>query len=358
MKFRLIAVIVLLVAAFVASSGCGDDESESARSILSETFADGHPIDSGDLDLSVRVTGKGAGLDQSPINLDVAGPFITTDKSELPKFALELGTVGSGDIKVGFVSTGKQGYVTVGEEAFVLDHKAYQQLRDSYAKTQRENREKQERSSGLAALGIDPSQWLGDDVTVSDGEVDGQPTTRVAGQLDVDALVDDASQLLAQAGSAAKSASGSVPTEIDAAAKEAIGRSVKTAEVSIDSGREDRTLRAIALRLVLAVAEQDRRALGGLESLDVDLKLAISDLNSVKSIPAPKNAKPIGDLQDALGALISSPQQPKSGPRSTTTTTTTPKTGAGGEQDRYAQCLRQAGDDVAKIQRCAALINR
>lgn len=362
MRYRFLAALALVLAVVFVGAGCGDSGSGEARKVLDETFGDQHPIDSGNLDLSLRVTGKGAGLEDSPIELTVSGPFITTDKSQLPKFALELGTVGSGDTKGGFVSTGTKGYVTIGDQAFVLADKSYKELRDSYAKTQRENEAQQKDSTGLSALGIDPAEWLGDDTTVSDSEIGGQPTTRVAGPIDVKALLDDVGSLIGQAGTAAKGATGAnTPTEIDDEQKAAIARSVKTAKVSIDTGREDRTLRAISLRLILEVAEEDRDKLGGLEKLDVDLTLSISQLNAVKSIPVPKNPQPIDDLQKALADAVAQSGSSGGGTATTpddTATTPSPSTGTGDKQQQYADCLQKAGDDVAAIQRCADVINR
>ena len=342
--------MLLLPGAF---SGCGDGKagSDTAQTLLKDTFGPGHPIKSGRFSLSLNVTGSGAGLGD-PVALELKGPFVSSGPQTLPRFALQLRLGGADKNAAGLISTGKKGYLTVGDEAFVLGDDAYRQLQQRYSKTQREDQEQRKNAPGLSALGIRPAGWLADAATSEDADVAGTPTTRVSGALNVDALLGDVDRLLAQSGAVPQtSATVKLPKRLEPAVKQALVRSIKTAKVSVDAGKSDRTLRRITLRLILDVASEDQKPLGGLKKLDIDLDLAIADLGKVQTIPVPKDVRPLSELGEALSALA--PQQTTTTPPATTNPST-PRTAT----QQYTDCLRKAGDDVGAIQQCADIVNR
>ena len=354
----MLALVAIAIVAVLLVRGCGDDsDRDAAAAQLEKTFGPGHPIDSGRLGLTLRVSGKGAGLDDG-LDVTANGPFNTERSGEFPRFALELNTGGGPEATAGIVSTGTRGFVTVGDQAFRMTDSSYRDLKKSFAESQKRDQKARESAPGFSALGIRPSRWLTDATTLSDADVSGTPTQRVSGPLDVGALLDDIDTLLGRAGSLGQAAgAGKLPSGLDAETRAAIERSVTTANVTIDAGAEDDTLRRIALRLVLAVDPGDREALGGLEKLDLDLDLTISDLGRVEKIPEPKNAKPISALTAALSEISKSSgggTGTTTTPAAPPTTTTTPQSA----QDRYTQCLAAAGDDVAEIQKCAPLLER
>ncbi len=80
--------MLLLPGAF---SGCGDGKagSDTAQTLLKDTFGPGHPIKSGRFSLSLNVTGSGAGLGD-PVALELKGPFVSSGPQTLPRFALQL----------------------------------------------------------------------------------------------------------------------------------------------------------------------------------------------------------------------------------------------------------------------------
>jgi len=355
MRSRRAAVTFSLVALLLAGlAGCGGGGggTDKAQALLKETFGPGHPIRSGRLSLSLHVTGSGAGL-KAPIALELAGPFVSVRPGRLPNFALRARIGDTGQAAAGLLSTGKQGFVTVGDQAFVLSDEAYRQLQERYRKTQQQDQAQRKDAPGLSALGIHPADWLTDATTSEDADVAGTPTTRVSGALNADALLADIDRLLAQSGGVPQTAStAKLPKRLEPEVRKALRRSITTAKVSVDAGRSDRTLRRITLRLIMAVAPEDQKTLGGLRKLDVDLDLAIADLGKVQKIPTPKNARPLSQLGAALSAAA-----PSQAPKSPAATTTTPST-TGSATQRYTDCLRKAGDDVGAIQQCADIINR
>ena len=343
----MLAACVIAVAAVLVVRGCGDDSGrEAAAAQLEKTFGPGHPIESGRLGLTLLVTGSGAGL--GSLDVTATGPFNTSRRGELPRFALELNTGGGTAATAGVISTGERGYVTIGDQAFRMTDANYRELKRSFSASQKRDQKARESAPGFDALGIRPSRWLSDATTPSEVYVPGTPARRASGSLDVGALLDDIDTLLGRAGSLGQAASAAkLPDGLDAKTRAAIERSVRTATVTVDAGAEDDTLRRIALRLILDVDPADRAAIDGLEKLDVDLDLTISDLGKVEAIAAPKNAQPISALTTALAEIAKTP-------RSGGNTTTTPQS----TQDRYTQCLAAAGDDVADIQKCAPLLER
>lgn len=353
-------VVLLILAMLVPATGvagCGGDGggADTAQTVLKDTFGPGHPIRSGRLSLSLRVAGSGAGLGE-PVVVNLSGPFISAGPDTLPRFALRARIGEADQAAAGLVSTGRQGFVTVGRQAFVLTEDAYRRLQQRYRTTQRQNREQGKATPGLSALGIRPGGWLTDATATSDADVAGTPTTRVSGALNVDALLSDIDRLLARAGAVpGTAATARLPKRLDPALKEALSRSVTTAKISVDAGRSDRTLRRITLRLVLRVAPEDQKALGGLKTLDVDLDLAIADLGKVQTIPTPRNARPLSELGTALSGLTAGGAKPA--PPAATTTAPAPAPSAGTPKE-YTDCLQRAGGDVGAIQRCADLINR
>jgi hypothetical protein len=350
----LIAVVVLLL---VRSSG-EDGGREEATAQLEETFGPGHPIDSGRLALTLRVNGEGAGFG-APVDVTASGPFNTERRDELPRFALELDTGDEAAATAGIVSTGESGYVTVGDQAFRMTPEAYRKLQEDFAASEKRDQKAREEAPGWGALGIRPSRWLTDATTVTDGEVAGTPTRRVSGSLDTAALLDDVDSLLGRTGSLPEAAgAGNLPRELSDKARAAIERSVTTAKVTVDAGREDDTLRRIAVRLILEVSEDDRKALDGLEKLDIDFEMAIAGLGEVQRIPEPENAKPISALTEAIEQLATGSGTTTT-PRATTPETpSAPAPEGEGAQDLYARCLAAAGEDVGKIQECAPLLER
>lgn len=342
-----------LVAVLVAVAGCGGGSSgPDADAVLKETFGPGHPIDSGRLSLALRLSGEGGGV--TPLDVTVTGPFNAANKKTLPRFAFEVSTGSGTDAAAGIISTGRRGYVTAGGQAFVLTDAGYRRLRSEYEQTQRASDARAKRSGGFAALGLSPLDWVAGDATVADADVGGTPTRRVSGELDVAALLSDADTLLGRSSAVGGRTTASVPKGIDAATRAAIERSVKTAKVTVDAGRDDGTLRQITLRLILAVADADRKTLGGLRALDLDLQMTLTDLGKVTTIAAPRDARPVSELTGALKQLGAA-----SGAGGAATTPESAATPSGSDaQARYSRCLAAAGDDVEAIQRCAPILGR
>jgi hypothetical protein len=152
--------------------------------------------------------------------------------------------------------------------------------------------------------------------------------------VDVPKLLADVSVLLGKAKDVTRAggaaAGASVPTQLTAQQRQAIEREVTSASLDVWTGREDHTVRRIALDVRLA-------------SGHIGLQVSLTHLNERQTIRRPADARPVADLHQMLGALASS---------TTPGSTTTP----GDPQAGYARCLADAGEDLAKVQRCARLL--
>lgn len=337
-------IVVLGVAGLAACGSQNQSGSADATALLKDTFGPGHPIKLGRLDLQVHLSGTGAGLGQ-PVNLAVGGPFMALNPATLPQFAfkLDLGEPTSASI----ISTGKQGFLVLNGQAFVFSPSTYSALKASYAKTQRQSDSERQKTPTLSALGVEPARWLKNAREDGTSSVGGTPTIQVTGDVDTSALLDDVDRLLKRSGSLPAAAGGAnVPKQLGPAQKQALARSVTRAAVTVDTGKSDHTLRRVTIRLILAVKPADRAALGGLQKLDLDVELAISQLGHPQQILAPKSSRPISDLKSVLGSFSTG-----------TGTTTTPAPTTTGSQQQYDECLSKAGSDVTAIQGCASLLN-
>jgi hypothetical protein len=106
----LIAALALVVAACGGGSEASSDT--NVNTLLAKTFKGNKKVESGKLNLSLRVNAKGTQSADGPISLSVSGPFQTQGKGKLPKFDISFAFEGAGQsIKAGLVSTGTKGFV-------------------------------------------------------------------------------------------------------------------------------------------------------------------------------------------------------------------------------------------------------
>jgi hypothetical protein len=248
--------------------------------------------------------------------------------------------------------------VTIEGQAFRLDGKTYNSFKQSWEKAKADAKPGTGGASSLSALGIAPLRWLKDPKSEGQEDIAGTQTEHVSSAVDVDRFLQDVSTLLGrarnvtQAGGAATGTS--VPTELTAQQREAIARSIKSAKVDVWTGVKDHTLRKVALDVDIAVPPDLRDRAGGLRDGHVALQATIAQLNQHQTIAKPADARPLSDLSAALGQLATSSGSSSSGSSSGSASSTTPS--ANDPQAAYAKCLGDAGQDLAKVQRCADLL--
>ncbi|MDX6731828.1 MAG: hypothetical protein QOC54_1776 [Baekduia sp.] len=365
---RLPVLLLLLALVALGASACGSGGSSSrggdATALLKDTFGADHPIRSGRIDANLDVDLKGFAQLADPLSLHLTGPFQSNGGKNLPDFALQLDLQsGSRPISLGAVFAQGGAFLSIEGQSFDLGSDLYSTFKQSYEKAKAQTGSSAGVSS-LAALSISPLRWLKDPKKQGGEDIAGTQTEHLSADVDVPHLLDDVSTLLSKAKnvtSAGGSATGTqVPTQLTADQRDAISRSITSAKFDLWTGQKDHTLRKVALDVQIAVPEDLQARAGGLKTGHVTFQLTLAQLNQAQKVAKPADAKPLSELRSALqdlGLLGAS-----SGASSTTpgTTATTPSTAtpapAAGPQADYAQCIADAGEDLAKVQGCAKLL--
>jgi hypothetical protein len=364
-----LAVLALLAALVLAS--CGGDDSSSggsgsgsdAGALLKDTFGAGHPIRSGRVDATLDVDLKGLAAFAAPLNLHLNGPFQSNGATKVPSFAFDLDLEG-GDkpLTIGAVFAQGGGFLTIEGQSFDLGADLYKTFKAGYEKAKKDaaSDKGKDDDSSLSALGISPIRWLTDPKKAGTEDIAGTPTVHITSGVDVGKLLEDVSTLLGKAKgvtSAGGAATGtSVPTQLSAAQRDVIAKSIKSAKVDVWTGAKDHTLRRVAVNVQVDVPADLQDQAGGLKNGHVIFQISIAQLNQAQKITKPADVRPIGELRGALQdlGLVGSGTASSTTPEATTAPTPTATTPAQpSPQEEYAQCIANAGEDLAKVQDCA-----
>lgn len=338
----------------VSLAACGGGGSSSAQDLLKQTFGGGHSVKSGNLALTLGLDAQGLKSLKGPVALKLNGPFQSLGKGKLPAFDLSLTLDSSGSsFSAGAVSTGDKGWLKLQGTNFAVTDSLFQQFKTGYEQAAGKSKSGQ---PSFSSLGIDPLGWLKNPKTLGTETVAGASTYHVTAGVDVAKFLGDVSTLLTKASALSGSTGTNIPKSLTDQQRKDIAASVKSASLDVWTGKDDKTLRRLALKISIDVPPAIRPRAGGLSTGTLTFDLTIADLNQQQTITPPKNARPLSDLQSLLagagGGTGTSSGSSGSG--------STGATGAGGaaSSSKYLTCLQKAGSDVTKIQQCAALVGQ
>lgn len=361
---RILAVLAALALALVLTTGlaaCGGSSSsggESVDELLAQTFGKNKPVRSGFLDLGLNLDLQGIQSLSGPVKVTLRGPFQSQGKRTLPKFDFTADLSASGqNFSAGAVSTGDRGFVKFQGRSYVLTDKLFSTFKQGYEESQKQNTGDKRGGVSFQSLGIDPRRWLKDAKKAGEQEIGGADTIHIEAAIDVPKFLDDVSTLLkrgSQLGVAGSAARG-VPNGLTTKQREQIADAVKSADIDLFTGKDDKTLRRLVIDVGVDVPEAQRKDAGGLQSGKMSFSLTIARLNEDQEISAPKGARPLGELSSSIGQLFGAGSGAGSGSSGSGGAATTP--GTQGANQEYLDCLQKAGSDVAKVQECAALLN-
>lgn len=356
------AVLALVIAACgtstSSSSGSGQAGSAGPQSLLDATFSGSHAVKSGVLDFGLTLTPSGSSTITGPISLGVKGPFQSRGSGHLPEsnLAISIDALGHQG-KLGIVSTGTAGYVTLKGAAYQLPAAEYQKLASSFAGAG-------SGIGGLAKLGIKPLHWLTAPSIVGSDSVAGAPTTHIRAHVNVSALLGDVSTLLAKAAATGATGTTALPTTLSAATRQKIAAAIRNPTVDIWTGAADHTLRKLAINLNVPVTGTLSRLLGGLSSAQIALTLQYANLNQPQTVATPANVRPFSQFTAQLRRIVGAVQGTlgggglgagaASGSGSQTGTATT--SGGAANVQKYSACIQKSAGDVTKMQKCATLL--
>ena len=348
---RAIVILIGLAALVLAAcgGGGGSGSSSDAQQLVKDTFNSSKPLNSGKLQVTATVVPHGLSTDPGTIKLSFAGPFDRGNgTSDVPKFDFTLGATLAGQTySAGATSTGTAGFLSLQSDSYALPASEYASLKKSFSQLQSITQPKTTQGQ---------LDWLSNPEVKGDATVAGAPTTHVAGSIDMGKLLSS----LQKSQSSSSSTQQLTDAQI-AAANDAI----QNATFDFYTGKDDHLLRRVTLGFTLTIPASQQSQIGGLSSADVTLDYQVADLNQPQTITAPSNPKPIAQLAPKIQALQQLLQQLGSGTLgSGTSGGSSGSSGSSGgaspgvsqQAQKYAQCIQAAGSDVAKQQKCAALL--
>ncbi|HZE04120.1 MAG TPA: hypothetical protein VE127_02785, partial [Solirubrobacteraceae bacterium] len=175
----------------------------------------------------------------------------------------------------------------------------------------------------------------------------GAQTTHIRSGVNVPALLSDLNTFLAKTAKTTGNSS-SIPSTIPPATRQKIATAVKNATVNVWTGKSDKTLRKLSLSLTIPVTGQTSAQLGGMTAAGVGLTIRYADLNQPQTITAPSHVLPYSQFTTKLRALLAGVE---GGVGSSGGSSSSSKV------SKYSSCIQKAGQDVAKMQKCASLLN-
>ena len=341
-RFALLLVIVL-TALLVSACGGGKDQATSSTDVnqlLKQTFANGNPK-SGQLHLSLKLDSGATGAAIGQVALTLDGPFESQGAGKLPKFKMDAAFSGAGrSLKAGATSTGDKGFVSVSGKSYAVSDQVFQQFKAGYEQAVKQSARKGAKQPSLASLGIDPRRWLKNPRNEGEAKVGDDDTIKVAGDVDVNRMLDDVSKATAQTRALGVPGLENLPSQLTPQQRKRAAQQIKRVSAEVYTGKQDSILRRIHLTVALNTQN------GGTGNLDFDL--SYTDVNQGQDINAPSNAKPFAELASQLQGLA---QQATGGASSGSGSSSNSK-----QLQRYTDCVSKAGSDTAKAQRCAQLL--
>ena len=353
----LLLILVAALTAVVAGCGGGDsaaDEGTDVNELLTQTFSGDKKVDSGRLDLTLRIDVQG-GADsqlQGPITVKLAGPFEMQGEGKPPRFDVDASFEGAGQsLKAGLASTGDKGFVNFQGTDYVVSDQVFQQFRASFEQAQKEAGNDKNRQS-LATLGIDPRRWLTNAENAGEAKVGDTDTIKITGGVDVAKLLDDVNVALEKARGLGVQGSDSLPEKLTDEQKQQAADAIKDLAVEIYTGKEDTTLRRMLVKMDVEApaGSGGSGGSGGTQSGTLSLDFSLLELNEGQEIAAPENAKPFDELLSQLGGLGLGGAAGSGGSGAS-------GSGASAEElKEYSDCIETAGSDAAKAEKCADLL--
>jgi hypothetical protein len=348
----LMLLVIALLALAVTACGGGGEEGDKATSstdvnqLLKDTFSEGKTPKSGKLHVALKLDGNLAGAAASgPVSVTLDGPFESQGTGKLPKFDMDAALQGAGqNFKAGATSTGEKGFVSFQGEEYAVSADVFNQFKASYEQAVKQN-SGQSKQQSLATLGIDPAAWLKNPKNEGEAKVGDTDTIKISGDVDVNRMLDDISKATSQARSLGIQGFENLPSQLTPAQRKQAAESIKNLRTEIFTGKDDTIMRRLHVAFDL---------ISGKEKANVDVDFSYTDVNEGQDIKSPSNAKPfdqlLGQLQGLAGQLGGSGSSGSGGSGSSGPTAD--------DFQKYTDCVTKAGNDTAKAQKCADLLQK
>lgn len=297
---RILLLIACVVAPAALLAACGGDEEkeQTAAEILRETFrSSATRIDDGRLALRFQLDPEGLLRIGGPVRLTLDGPFAAPRAGELTRFRTDfVATLARRPYRGSVLSTGTRALVALDDGTYEVDDATVDRLR-------RASRSRKD-AGGLPVTGFGPQRWISAPRKKGEVRVGGVDTIRIGGRLNVARLLGDLDGLLTKAGG-----SSSKSTLLTPKLRRQIAGAVESSTVDIWTGRSDRLLRRLAVKIVFFFKD-DSSPLQVLRGGTIDLSLRLDDVNtqaapaSIFAAPSGTRVRPLTDLTGGSPANI------------------------------------------------------
>jgi hypothetical protein len=348
-RIRLSAALALALASALLLAACGGDggNDEDPQRVLTETFGNPTPIESGNFDLELRIEANG-GESPGTVEAKLGGHFQSVAPDQFPQFDFDVSLraesgsqtfSGSG----GLTATGDRAFVNIQGTEYTVPQALYEQFTTTFAQLQSQTGSNPQ-AGLLQRLNIDLASWLTDLENEGTEDVEGQKTIHVSGTANVPQIVNDLKTIAQDAGQS---------VDVDVSQLDQLNDTIQSGNVDVNTGETDKLLRRLGLELSL---KPPPGTPGAPDSLELHFQLNLADVNKPQNIRAPANAQPLTrsvlerlGIDPSLlgGALGTDGALPESGG-----STAAPSQSA---TQAYQQCLSEAAG-VAELQRCAELL--
>lgn len=294
---RFPAAVVAVLWTF-GPAACGG---EPPAEVVTRTQENLVRIRSGELDARLVIAAEGAER-PGATGVELRGPFeLARARGKLPEARIAYTQIaGSQRATVTLISTGKRAYVEVRGKPYELSPAQERQLREASGPLGGGSGSSKPDRDGSPTGSLDLATWLREPDLSTGERIGGAETDRVTAEVDVGRVVKDLLGAAERLG---------VPREalgdgaLRGAGDERLDRAVDSSSVDLLTGREDRLLRRLRLGVELdpEAAAGDGVALGGVDSVRVDLELSIDRPNTPVRVDAPPDARPAAELRSSRG---------------------------------------------------------
>jgi hypothetical protein len=348
--------VPLVAAVALVLSACGSSSNDAAG-LLKQTFSGSHTVNSGNLAFNLTVDPSGSSTLTTPITLSFGGPFQSQGQGKLPKSNFNVSVSAEGKSgSLGILSTGTAGYVTLQGASYQLPSATFQKLESSFAGLAA-SPGGGSGSGTLSKLGIHPLNWLTQPSVVGSETLGGTQTTHIRAGVNVAALLTDVNTVLQKASSLGASATSKTLSSISQATRTKIASEVQNPTFDVWTGKGDKTVRRLTIQLTIPVTGQISTLLGGMRSAQIGLTMQYANLNVPQTIAAPVTVRPFSEFTTKLQTFLSTVQGGLGSGTTGSGGTGSSSSGTSSQVQTYSQCITNAHNDIAKMQRCAALIN-
>jgi hypothetical protein len=301
-----LALTAALAAAVLGLAACGSDGGggdEDATAVINQTFSSKKEVNSGKLDMSVTAelegTGAAAQLNE-PVSIKLGGPFQTRGKDALPEVDLDLTVSGGGQtFTAGALTTGDAAFISYQGTDYRVPENQFQRYKRQIERDARRD-DNNSNNFSFAQLGINPRDWIENPKNEGTEDVGGAQTIHVTADVNVEAFVNDLDDLLGRASSLGVQ-NQQVPRNLTERQQRQIAESIQDVRFDLWTGEEDKILRRIEVEFGFEVPRDLRSETQGVERGKVDMALEIADVNKEQTITAPRDARPLSELQSTLG---------------------------------------------------------